>query len=355
MKFSKYNLFFLFVVFFVLKNSATTWTASGCPVTWSNTFPWPFWNGAVQLNAQPAAGDKLVIPAGCTVNVSGQPVTVTNSITLVVDGQLNFGNSNKLKLAAGSIVVVGSGGSFNAGNGGGNNNYIDIGTTAVWTAAVGDVTGPFTISEGCVLTSAGPPAQFNPPGCGTAALPIELTDFSAICISNGIQINWSTSSENENDYFLIESSTNGVDWKTTAKVKGNGTSNSKQKYIHIDYVKSSGIRYYKLSQVDFNQTITSFKMIDIDCMSPSKDEMILFPNPSITELNVLVNVSKPAPNCTIKFINTFGQIVFENVINLEEGTNSFTYPIDFNPGSYTIVFSSENTVIPSQKILIIKP
>jgi hypothetical protein len=266
------NFYLLFVLFTYIQSNATTYYAGVCPgpITWSGftAGTCPFWTGVggtgTQLTAQPAAGDNLVIPAGCTVSVSGQPLTVNNAITLTVNGQLDFGNSNKLALAAGSKIVVGSGGSFNAGNGGGNNNYIDIGATAVWTAHVGDVSGPFILNGGCVLTGNNP-NTYSPAGCGTTLLPIELLEFTGTCIANGVQLNWVTATEINNDYFLIEKSNDGYDWEQIAKIKGLVNSYTATKYIHIDYTTQNNLTYYRMSQVDLSGIKTVFKAIDVYC------------------------------------------------------------------------------------------
>jgi hypothetical protein len=338
--------------------SATTYTAIGCPgpVIWGGftSGTCPFWNGGAQLTSQPTANDNLVIPAGCTVSVNGNPLTVNNAITLTVNGQLDFGNSNKLALAAGSKIVVGSGGSFNAGNGNGNNNYIDIGATAVWTAAVGDVSGPFILNGGCVLTGRNP-NTYTPPGCGTTLLPIELLEFTGTCIINGVQLNWITATEINNDYFLIEKSNDGYDWEQIAKIKGLVNSYTSTKYIHIDYTAQNNLTYYRMSQVDLSGIKTVFKAIDVYCSDKDiKDQMILYPNPSSTELNIVLNVNNSSTNTIITLVNNASQLIFETKVDLIKGVNSFAFPFEIPSGSYTVLFSSTTISIPAQKLMVIK-
>jgi hypothetical protein len=351
----KSSLILVFVLFTYIQSLAT---AGGCPgsVNWSGftAGTCPFWNGGTQLTFQPSPGDNLVIPTGCTVCVMGQPVTINNAVTIIVNGQLNFGNSNKLSLAAGSKIVVGFGGSFNAGNGGGNNNYIDIGATAVWTANIGDISGTFILNGSCVLTGSSP-NTYSPTGCGTVLLPIELLEYTGTCITNGIQLNWVTATEINNDYFLIEKSDNGYDWKQIAKVKGLVNSYTITKYVHIDYTNQNNLNYYRISQVDVNGLKTVFKPFDVYCSEKDiKDQMILYPNPSSTELNIVLSVSKLATNTNITLVNSAGQLIFETKVNLIKGVNSFAFPFDIPSGAYTVLFSSNDVVIPAQKLMIIK-
>lgn len=83
--------------------------------------------------------------------------------------------------------------------------------------------------------------------------------------------------------------------------------------------------------------------------------MILFPNPSSTELNILLNISEPENNGVMKLFDLQGQLVFENQIQLTEGSNSFSFPIELQSGTYHAVFTSARVNIPAQKIIIIKP
>ena len=352
--------FLLFILFSYIQSNATTYYAGTCPgpINWSG-FPSPFWTGAggtgTQLTAQPAAGDNLVIPAGCTVNVSNNPVTVNNSITLTVNGQLSIGNPNRLQLAAGSNIVVGSGGSFNKGIGGGNSSFIQIGATAVWTAGIGNVSGPFILNGSCVLTGSNP-NTYNPPGCGTTLLPIELLEFTGTCIANGVQLNWVTATEINNDYFLIEKSNDGYSWEQIAKIKGLVNSYATTKYIHNDYTTQNNLTYYRISQTDIGGQTTIFKAIDVYCSDKDiKDQILLYPNPSSTELNIVLSISKLASNTNITLVNNAGQLIFETKVDLIKGVNSFAFPFDIPSGAYTVLFSSKDIVIPSQKLMVVKP
>jgi hypothetical protein len=266
-------------------------------------------------------GNGSITGSGSLTVSSGASLTVTGNLTLSGGGDATI---------SGVVNVSGT---------------LNIGGSS-------DVCGGGSISAGAMTGSA---------DCGgvafggnLAVLPIELIDFNASCLTNGIQLNWSTASEIENDYFLVDKSLNGIDWQQVAKVGGNGTSNSINKYIHIDYTaNSNGLVYYRLSQVDKDRKTTIFKMIDVIC-SNVPDKMILYPNPASTELNIHLDVNAASANNIIKLINNIGETVMETKVDLTKGFNSFIFPVDFQSGTYTILFSSENIVVPSQKLLVIK-
>tara|TARA_R110000803_G_scaffold158721_1_gene222948 strand:+ start:259 stop:1167 length:909 start_codon:yes stop_codon:yes gene_type:complete len=92
-----------------------------------------------------------------------------------------------------------------------------------------------------------------------SALPIELYEFYGNCNS----LHWSTSSENNNEYFLIESSLDGNNWRIEDTI--NGAGNSLEIINYSLSINPIGFTYYRLTQYDFNGDSEVFKIISIDC------------------------------------------------------------------------------------------
>ncbi len=81
-------------------------------------------------------------------------------------------------------------------------------------------------------------------------LPIDLLNFDG---RNGNILYWSTASEINNDYFIIERSLDGHDWEYVNKVSGMGTYHEEVNYeiLDLNYTRNA-INYYRLTQVDYN-------------------------------------------------------------------------------------------------------
>ena len=341
MKFLKF--YFLLLSLYSLNSFAVKYYAATCPgpISWTGftAATCPYYTNTVvpisgQLTAQPPAGTILEIPAGCTVTVTGV-LSISNVITIVVYGQLRFPSSgDKIQAPNGTIVDVKSGGSI---YGSSNSNQITIGPGGSdFTASGGTYNGPFVVNQ------------------SGNNLPIKLLNFDGTCVNNGVEFNWSTATEKNNNYFLIEKSLNGYDWAFVTKVTGSGTSETTKNYSFFDKTKNYELTYYRLSQVDYSGETAFFKAIDINCKTNSIDQMVLFPNPTSTELNVLLNVSNASNNNIIKVVNNIGQVVIEKTVDLVKGLNTFLLPVDINSGSYSIIVSSDVVTIPSQKLIIIK-
>lgn len=104
-----------------------------------------------------------------------------------------------------------------------------------------------------------------------APLPVSLLSFSADCEDNKIQLNWSTASELNNDYFAIEKSADGIYYEKIATVKGAGNSNSIIQYVAYDEspnaatLKGFEPTYYRLKQVDYNGKTTYYGPVSAKC------------------------------------------------------------------------------------------
>jgi len=83
-------------------------------------------------------------------------------------------------------------------------------------------------------------------------LPIELLSFDVNMIDTAVNVKWSTATETNCDYFTVERSINGIDWKEVSQVDGNGTSSTIHFYNTVDLNALYGYSYYRLKEVDYN-------------------------------------------------------------------------------------------------------
>jgi len=99
----------------------------------------------------------------------------------------------------------------------------------------------------------------------TSLLPVELIRFEAEAITNNTtHITWETATETNNDYFSLQRSFNGVDFKEIAIIAGAGTSSFAHQYEFFDHTAgNSPIVYYRLVQVDYNGATTTSNIIHV--------------------------------------------------------------------------------------------
>lgn len=98
----------------------------------------------------------------------------------------------------------------------------------------------------------------------SGALPVVLTRFEAKKKDSRVHIAWTTTSEKNNDYFVVERSRTAQDWEVVATVKGAATTNNMSKYSAVDELPLPGLSYYRLKQVDFDGTTTYSRMVPVN-------------------------------------------------------------------------------------------
>ena len=115
----------------------------------------------------------------------------------------------------------------------------------------------------------------NSNNCG---LPVSLTSFTAKAIDNrAIQLDWTTATERNNDYFLLERSKDLLVFEAVTNVKAReGVSAQGNTYSYTDEQPYQGTSYYRLRQVDFDGTSTTFKAVSVILRAEAYG---VFPNP----------------------------------------------------------------------------
>ncbi|MBZ0200902.1 MAG: endonuclease, partial [Ignavibacteriaceae bacterium] len=117
---------------------------------------------------------------------------------------------------------------------------------------------------------------------GIWALPVELTNFSALITGNSIEINWSTSTEINNYGFEIERLIEGINvWQKIGFVPGSGNSNVVKNYSFSDSELFNSTVSYRLKQIDTDGNFKYSNVVSISRTSAVNDFVIYqnYPNP----------------------------------------------------------------------------
>ena len=116
----------------------------------------------------------------------------------------------------------------------------------------------------------------------TDPLPIELASFTVYCDNGKINLEWTTYTETDNLYFVIERSRDGYSFEEVVQVDGAINSNSIRNYSHID-MSSDIINYYRLKSISTEGDISYSQVINVSCRNP---DINVFPNPTNGGINI---------------------------------------------------------------------
>ncbi|MNK22861.1 hypothetical protein D3C87_411430 [compost metagenome] len=153
-------------------------------------------------------------------------------------------------------------------------------------------------------------------------LPVSLIDFSGKKVSTGIELNWSTASEQNNDYFEILRSVNGKSYTSIGTIKGKDQTSTTSSYQFLDRNPVSGINYYQLKQVDKDGTVTVFteKMVALTYDLNNKS-LSVYAVQEMVKLDLTASQSELAK---VVIIDLQGRKLVEKKVQLNEGKNSLS-------------------------------
>ncbi|MCB9448709.1 MAG: hypothetical protein H6585_10230 [Flavobacteriales bacterium] len=188
-------------------------------------------------------------------------------------------------------------------------------------------------------------------GGGGAPLPIELLYFDAKLIGDVVQLNWSTATETNNDFFTIEKSQNGMAFEKVTTVDGAGNSSSIQNYSAIDENPYKGISYYRLKQTDFDGKYEYSDLVAVQYVKEA--DVRIFPNPLDGSTFYLSMNGSEGQEVLVVLYNPLGSEVYSMAIVQQEGPMLRVIDLKnkLSPGIYLIIGSSRNELF-RQKLII---
>ncbi|GAB3197407.1 hypothetical protein ABID22_003444 [Pontibacter aydingkolensis] len=163
---------------------------------------------------------------------------------------------------------------------------------------------------------------------GPSIMPVELKNFKAKLISNEVELNWETASEENNDHFVVERSSDGHLFEGIGLVNGAGTSNQVTSYTFTDEHPLNGTSYYRLRQVDTDGSHTYSHTISVQ-KTLSKSEVQVYPTVTAHTLSIFTPASQKYNYATV--VDVMGKQVLQlplsiakeqsiNVSSLSSGT-----------------------------------
>ena len=178
----------------------------------------------------------------------------------------------------------------------------------------------------------------------TTTLPVSLINFKVDPLNNWNYISWQTTSEINNDYFIVEKSNDGENWFTLTEINGSGNSSSLKEYGYIDQENCLTTCYYRLTQVDYDGEREVFDDIIKSTNSNSKDDfsMSISPNPIQEKININYSVLNDGVY-TLEIFNTQSKLIYESKILGIKGNNFVELNTSFlQSGNYIFIMYDEN-------------
>ncbi|REK47823.1 MAG: hypothetical protein DWQ48_11615 [Bacteroidetes bacterium] len=161
----------------------------------------------------------------------------------------------------------------------------------------------------------------------TAPLPVQMSEFRAeVENKRNVRLRWTTLSENNNDYFIVERSMDGLNFERVNSTHGMGNSNIRNEYTTLDTEVPYGDIYYRLVQVDFNGQREAYAPVRVKVRNEERDLSIasVFPNPIEDFLRVSIDSREDNPvRCLL--VNSSGKKVASMETVPESGSSQLIF------------------------------
>lgn len=180
---------------------------------------------------------------------------------------------------------------------------------------------------------------------GGAGLPIELVSFTAQAEGNAVNLNWTTATETNNNFFTIEKSVDGIWFDEVLMMEGAGNSSEIRHYAAIDTDPYKGTSYYRLEQTDYNGGTKISGLVSV-YMDLPQIQFSVSPNPVINPVIYIRLETIPLLGTTaqLSIANFSGRIVLSEKIKLN-GSEALpvALPAKVVPGLYFVTVQYGNT------------
>jgi subtilisin family serine protease len=182
-----------------------------------------------------------------------------------------------------------------------------------------------------------------------------LTYFTATLNGSGVLLEWETTKEIDNLGWDVERSfKNNSNYQVIGFVPG---TNDPSAYSFSDQLSSYGKYFYRLKQIDFDQTTEYSDEVSVNYKKPrggGPNSLVSFPTPFNPQTTIAVNIDRKQ-DVKIDVYNMLGQ----HIVTLfdgkaEAGKMQFTFNgQSLSSGTYVVVMQTELSII-NHKILLLK-
>lgn len=180
-------------------------------------------------------------------------------------------------------------------------------------------------------------------GEGVVVLPITLSNFEVTCDNGLPKINWTTSTEINNDYFTIERSSDGHQFESIGKINGAGNNSTSLNYSFVDDSPLTTVGYYRLKQTDFDGKFDYTNIVAANC---KKDDLYssIYPNPAKEQLTFTYNnLNNDKGNMYLYVTNSLGELIIQNSYIQESFIKKTLDISNLSNGVYHVIFVSNST------------
>jgi Secretion system C-terminal sorting domain len=186
-----------------------------------------------------------------------------------------------------------------------------------------------------------------------STLPVKMYSFTANLNNSKVDLKWITASEINVSHFIVEKSTDGINFSDAGMVFANGNATDKTNYSLSDNVNTSqaGVFYYRLRSIDIDgkSELSETRIIRLGKKTENTISIVTFPNPVSNEVRITIPSEWQNKKVVYEIFNVNGRTAKK----IETANSSQTETINvssLSPGYYIVRVSFEGQTA-QQKII----
>jgi len=186
--------------------------------------------------------------------------------------------------------------------------------------------------------------------CGIP-LSTQLLSFNATNTNGRAQINWTTGTENEPVWFVVEKSNDGQQFRSLATLNGRNSRNELNTYSLPDADDITARQYYRLRMYNSAGNTTYSRIVTLEPSQHRGLQWVSYVNPFQSSIRAEIRTERAAV-LQAQLVNNMGQSVLRQTLNVQAGINSvnITNTQQIPAGVYILRITDGNEVL-QQKLI----
>jgi hypothetical protein len=170
----------------------------------------------------------------------------------------------------------------------------------------------------------------------SSPLPIKLLTFDAKVIGNEVQVDWTTVSEIDNDFFSLERSENGIQFNAIVTLDGAGNSTKVLHYNYVDATPLKGISYYRLKQTDYDGKFEYSEMKAVSFTKTVSWNVSVYPIP-VREQTIYIKINSDIDEpMELTLFDLSGNLIFRKIVESVTEIIEISLLNHLTPGIYIL-------------------
>lgn len=186
-------------------------------------------------------------------------------------------------------------------------------------------------------------------------VPIKLISFSGARMGEDVLLKWETATEKNNEKFIIEKSTDGIEYYELGTIAGAINSSTVNRYQWLDRTGNGMTQYYRLKQQDLDKNISCSQAITVSFAPDFSGKLkveYLYVEPNNKNSLFYKTLTGSGGPFTVHVLNITGQELLRTTINPALDGNEALNISGMPAGSYFFYLNNENG--PSEVMRFIK-